>query len=279
MMVAPVTVERDGSLHYLTAEAFVIGIGTVDDQRKVCHIQFSRDGSIYVSPIFNRQPGLLSEVSYEKDPTMGATVDLTVGGKLASHVAKLTHHASGEAGFSQTGKLTRKVYRQSFPLANGSGKVFDLKAFNLSAYKRLDGKDNPKRAYIRFQFQDSMPGAVVLTGYWLRKKDFLADIKEAGPIIGPPLRIRTAGSSGSEFRFLIGQPAGYPFREHLLMLGVSRGSPGTTSSPAMILVGGWDHPEPEHGRVGAIAWLYPFTPTAEQSIRLESINWPPVPAP
>jgi hypothetical protein len=81
-MAGSITVERDGRFEYLAAESYVIGIGTADDQRKVCYIQFGGDGSIYVCPTFTKRPGVLSEVSYTKDPATGAIIRVAARGRI-----------------------------------------------------------------------------------------------------------------------------------------------------------------------------------------------------
>jgi hypothetical protein len=266
---------EDGRFQYLSANSFVVGIGSIDHQFKVCSIQFGGDGSIYVSPSFARQPGVLSEITFTKDASSGSLVDMTAQGKLVTHVAKLSHHPTGDAGFSQTGKVMRRVHRQSFPLASGSGKVFDLKVMNLSQFPPLK-EYGPDRGVIRFQFQTTMPEAVILTGRWIRKQDLLADIADGDPVIGPLVMVSTSGSAAAPvLRFLAGQPATYPFRDHLLILGVASGEPSKSSEPAMILAGGFDHPLPGRGPVGAIAWLYPFRPSLEHTLRMENIDWAP----
>jgi hypothetical protein len=65
----------------------------------MCRINFGSDGSLFFSfPYFPHSQGILAKGRYRAGDT-SAKIPLTEHGKVTSHLAKLTHHTSGEVLF------------------------------------------------------------------------------------------------------------------------------------------------------------------------------------
>jgi hypothetical protein len=67
----------------------------------------------------------------------GTQLDLTPGGKIASHAVKYAHHPDGEAHFSQDGKVLTAIRRKAVPLDAAAGHLFTVHVVGFAAFKTL----------------------------------------------------------------------------------------------------------------------------------------------
>ena len=97
-----------------------IQVGTV--RYKVFQVVFPTDGSLFVTfPYFRHRTGILAAATIPANGQTSSQVDLQVGGKIASHDVKYSHHTDGRAHFSQAGKVFTVVKRQSIALEKYQG--------------------------------------------------------------------------------------------------------------------------------------------------------------
>ena len=86
-------------------------------RRKLFQVLFAKDGSVFVNfPYFRHRIGLLAAATIPGDGKAETQVDLKIGGKVASHLVKYSHHPDGRAHFSQDGKIYTAIKRESIPL-------------------------------------------------------------------------------------------------------------------------------------------------------------------
>jgi hypothetical protein len=131
------------NLHVLKSEKFVIAVETPSGKFKLFQILCGRDGSLFVPfPYYKHSSAQLSEETMEgrrKYPS-----DLSVTGPLTMHRVKYTHHADGEAHFSQDGKILTKIRRRANSLPAYSGHIFTVQLQGLSDFQPLKERDLTK---------------------------------------------------------------------------------------------------------------------------------------
>lgn len=176
---------------------------------KIFQVFFGRDGSLFVTfPYFSHRTGILAAATIPGDGRTTSQVNLQVGGKIASHLVKYSHHSDGRAHFSQTGKVRTEIKRQSVALRAQNGHIFSLLIQGVHAFDKADdSKDigsSPKRTALTFQIANPLEiEAIKFVGRWLN----VAMMSAAGPSpsVGPSLF--TQDSTGKQRSgFLVASP-------------------------------------------------------------------------
>jgi hypothetical protein len=88
------------------ADRYVIAVRTTSGSRKLFQIVCALDGSLYVTfPYYKSGGGQMGEVTLDADRKYPGS--LTVGDdfSVSTHYVKYSHHPSGYAQFSLTGKV------------------------------------------------------------------------------------------------------------------------------------------------------------------------------
>jgi hypothetical protein len=172
---------------------------------KIFQIFFGRDRSLFVNfPYFKHRTGILAAATITGDGETTSQVDLQMGGKIASHYVKYSHHPDGRAQFSQTGKVWTKVKRQSVALDAQEGHIFSLAIQGFQGFEtEHDAKDHgstPKRATVTFHLPESADmKALKWVGRWFN----LAELKFFGQIDVAKLRL------GGQIESVVGQISFY----------------------------------------------------------------------
>lgn len=257
---------QEGNLRYFAATQTRILVETSLGQHKTCQIRFWKDGSIYVEcPYFKGgSRGILSRVELDPRRIGPQTVDLKQNGRVVSSLVKFSHKTSGRTHFSQDTKIFTKMVRQSWPLNGPIGQVFQLNIYHLRGLDLLKRADiKPTRLFLPFRFVNGLPFAVTIAGEWRRKHAIVANLDPPDGIAGPAPIIQSRRTGEEMQVFFLGQPDGFPLRDHLLVLRCGA-IPllGGVDDPLMLLLGGWDlHEALEGGQsvqnTGFLAWLYP----------------------
>ena len=128
------------NLNVLRSQKFVIAVETPSGKFKLFQILCGRAGSLFVPfPYYKHSSAQLSEETMEggrKYPS-----DLSVTGPLTMHRVKYTHHADGEAHFSQDGKIHTKIRRRANSLPTYGGHIFTVQLQGLSDFQPLKERD------------------------------------------------------------------------------------------------------------------------------------------
>jgi hypothetical protein len=259
------------------SERVVVTVTADGHRRKICQIVFGKDGSLYLTfPYFKHTEGLLAEVRVAGPPGGQTLIDLAEKGKVASHLVKYSHHPSGEALFSQHGKVKTVVRRQSVPLAEQQGHIFTLIVQGLRAFESLGtAKENAtasKRTTLTFEVKDRFPKALRIIGRWYWIEDLPVEPRPA--VFGP--QIQAVDPDGiTHNAFIVGNP--HDLKHVLILTCVPQGS----ISPArelMMFIGGFDPPariKKSRKPTGFLAFLYPAENYEELKQRLGSIDYTP----
>jgi hypothetical protein len=264
-------VESTDGLRYFAAANTVVSVRTPFARVKICRIAFGkRDGSVYVAfPYLREKSGLLAGVEIDPEARTPHTFDLGRDGVRVSTDVKFSHHTSGVVQFSKTGGPTGLPRRASFPLTGPIGMLFQLHAYWLHGFTWQDAA-NPRDFLLPYEFREEHPLGIRLEGRWLRKRD----IREHGFWVpgargdhtGPTTESIHRPTGTRENVVFVGQPRGFPLREHVLVLTVAPVPvPQGADHPTMVFFGGFDQHEltPAHPTAdirGCLAFMYPAGP-------------------
>ena len=185
-------------LNIFRANRFIFTVKSGNIQRKIFQLFFGSDGSLYVNlPYYKKTEGIVSVVTLPPHMPPNTQIDLASAGKVASTLVKYSHHPQGKASFSQTGKVSSLVSKQSVPLDSIQGHIFTILFEGLMFFepinpKRDTGKPKSNRTVLHFNFVGNGLGAVKILGivvpvgklpYMIRGK---GDSKEAIQTVQTP---------------------------------------------------------------------------------------------
>jgi len=272
-------IEAIGKLRVIAAQVTTITVGTRAAHFQVCQVRFDQDGSIFVQcPYFPGSNGILASLSQDPEAEGPINYDLTQGGKLTSHLVKLSHHPDGNVHFSQDGKILTVVRRKTFPLATTIGVVFQLHIYYPEKFENAT-EAKRKRAYLPFVFQGGLPQAITVFAEWRRRHAMEANLDPPNGVAGPVTQIINRKTGVASTVFFLMQPVGFAMRDHLLIVGVEATRPlPNVTEPTMILIGGFDpHEAAEPGQrarqTGLLFWKYPYQASDHLRSLLGSVDF------
>lgn len=146
------------AINVYSADRYVIAVEISGEKYKVFQIGFSpSDASLLVNfPYLKGCSGRLGVVKLRAD--QGSLEQLNVGSDfpVTSHLVKYSHHPSGQAHFSLTGKVKTSIKKQSVPLHAVSGHIFTATFQGLQFFNRLesDKRATQKRGIVPFAFDE-----------------------------------------------------------------------------------------------------------------------------
>lgn len=144
------------------ADSYVIACRTPTYSTKLFQIRFGADGSLFVTlPYYRGVPGRLGLINIPSTLTFPANLTIGENCPVTSHDVKYSHHPSGRAHFSQTGKVLSKVGKDAVRLGAANGHIFSVMAQGLSHFKKQNPaeKATKKRGIVAFGV-DGEPEAV-----------------------------------------------------------------------------------------------------------------------
>lgn len=267
-----------GRLRSYANDSATIVIGHADDWHQIAQLGFAADGSFHVTwPYLPVSHGVVAEVTFPVEDGRQVKVDLTASGRFTAQRVKYSHHASGIAQFSLTGKVRNDVRRHSFPLTGPIGLLFQLQCHSISQFKPLV-RLKPKRLYLSFMLTDKLPEAFLVRAGWHRKNDILDNI-EGGGNVGPiaPYRQRRTGEQGPMTFW--SPPLDSPLASRLVgLIGDPVSMPEGATNAGLVLIGGLDpHEVPAGTRElkpvrGGLAAMYPVNDPDAMRQRLGTID-------
>ena len=244
---------------------------------KACQLFFGRDRSLFVNfPYFRHRTGILAEATIPGNRQTTSHVNLQIGGRIASHLVKYSHHPDGRAHFSQDGKVRTEIKRQSVALDEQWGHIFTVLMQGLEGFDEADAnKDtgsSPKRTVLTFQLgEESGSQTIKLVGRWFD----VAALNLGGqrpPTIGPMLAAQDPDGKRQN-GFLVASP--YDNARHVLFITcelVPRVSP---ESELLLFYGGFAAREAMNDTAqdaGFLAFMYPVADAEELKKTIGNID-------
>jgi hypothetical protein len=183
-----------GNITAFRSSTIVLTIKRGADRFKVLQVVFGKDGSLFVTfPYFRHRTGLLSATTSPATGRPDSMVSLEQGGRVTSHLVKYSHHPTGLALFSQTGKVRSEVRRQSVKLDDQEGHLFTvlingLHAFSPAQGKKDEGHVSPERTVVTVELPPDAGtgGTLKIVGRWhdVSRLRFANPVQSIGPFIG-----------------------------------------------------------------------------------------------
>lgn len=261
------------------SKLIVVTIQVGATRRKVFQAFFRPDGSLFVSvPYFRYRTGILAAATIPANGENTSHVDLREGGKVASHLVKYSHHADGRAHFSQDGKVSTVVRRQSIPLDAYRGHIFSVIIQGLEEFKLADdAKDvaagSSKRTTLTFPFEESPePDAVKFVGYWYDVSTLPLGGQMQSSVVGPNLTALNFEGKPQN-GFLIGSP--YGNARHVLYISCQQIPRLSPDAALLHFYGGFDAREimdDTAREAGFLAFLYPASDAEELKKTLGTVD-------
>jgi hypothetical protein len=269
-------------LNAIRSERVIVVIRRGGEARKVLQVIFSNEGVFVNFPYFQHRVGLIAEATLPPDGSVKASVDLTLGGKVTSHLVKYSHHVDGRAHFSQDGKVRTEVRRQALPLDLQQGHMFTtliqgLVAFD-KAHSTRDSGSTPKRAVVNFDLESSpVSCSVKVVGRWYDVAKLRSE-GEAPPTIGPIVPLKDG--RGREYA---GVALASPDEgSHHVLLITCENVPSVGPEPeSLLFLGGFDAPEvvKDPSRASRfLAFVYPTAAAETLASKLGSVDLRPAAA-
>jgi hypothetical protein len=158
-----------------TAERYVIACKSASIGVKLFQIAFAKsDASMFVTfPYYSDGLGRLGIVKL--NPSMTYPTDLTVGESfpVTAHNVKYTHHPSGQAHFSLSGKVRTIIKKTSTKLQNSSGHIFTILIQGIEFFETLKSTDQGKlkRGVVPFSLNINSTKAVKFVAHWYSQSE------------------------------------------------------------------------------------------------------------
>jgi hypothetical protein len=271
---------KEGQVRLYRAPRAVIVVGSLAARFQILDVIFSKDGSLMVLfPHLDLAPGIVSRATIPAAPPF--TVHLEPQGRVTGHVVKYSHHQSGKAHFSLTAKTTSEVGRMSIPLSAENVLIFRAHVYFPNGFAEWKpDKQATDRVYLPTIFNPNLPTAITIQASW-RRKQFLVDrLDRKDGELGPIARVFDKAENRLSQLFLLGQPAGSPYPDHILAIEVVETMPlAEVGSSSLIFIGGLDAPAAgakpgDPSKEGLIAW-YPLNNAVEKAARIGTIDTQP----
>jgi hypothetical protein len=221
---------------------------------------------------------MVADVSFVGQNSAQMTLNFTERGRFTSQLVKFSHHTSGVALFSLTGRARSDVRRQSFRLDGPIGRLFHLTIATPIAFKPLM-RLKAKRAYLVLAFPYLDVPCIEISGEWRRKADVVANVEGKGNV-GPVSKVRDRRTGEDRTCIFLGAPLDSPVEQHVVMVsGLPVAPPAGVVEPSVIFIGGHDPHEVQSGQArdeasskGALAALYPTHGSEDMKKRVGSID-------
>jgi hypothetical protein len=267
-----------GNVTAFRSSTIVVTIKRRDHRYKLLQVGFLKDGSVFVTfPYFKHRTGLLSVTTTPATGRPEAVVNLEHGGKVTSHLIKYSHHPTGLALFSQTGKVRSEVRRQSVRLDEQEGHLFTVMINGIEAFRPARGaKDSasgPDRTAITFELPANADpsGTLKIVGRWYD----VSRLRFAGPVVSAGPKVQTVDPDGQiRSAAALANPA--EGTRHVLLL-TCEVMPRVGTDPEMLMfIGGFDPREvmdDTRREAGFLAFVYPAANPGELKQKLGTVDF------
>jgi hypothetical protein len=259
------------------SERIIVTLQVGAKRHKVLQVFFGRDRSLFISfPYFRHRTGILAAATIPANGQTTSQVNLQVGGKIASHLVKYSHHPDGRAHFSQEGRVRTEIKRQSVALGEQRGHIFTVMIQGIEGFDLADAKKDSgaskKRTALTFQLpEESIAGTVKLVGRWFDISALRLGGQKSS-VIGP--LVPAQDSQGKQQNgFLVASP--YDNARHVLLITcepIPRVSP---ESECLLFYGGFSPRvimDDTSQEAGFLAFLYPVGDAEELKKTIGTID-------
>jgi hypothetical protein len=273
---------QEGRLRFLRGSKATVLIcaESLGGCRQLCQLTVNpKTGAIYAQfTYFSGKRGVVLKARCPIDEHGKSRIEFSDRGLVSSALVKYSHPPDGRAHFSQDGQVETKVWADAMPLNGPQGHLFEIHAYDLTAFEPLwAGKERKSRVYLPFATVDS-PRAALVVVEWRRKDGLEEFAKSRGKVLGPIDEVPRLRDGQMFTGALWAPPAECPLQDHVLLVAVHIiDYKDVIKDPMLLLLGGWTHP-PQSLRAGTtaefLAFKYPVADDAEFARHLGTIDLP-----
>ena len=254
-----------------SAARYVIGAHYESTARKLFQIAFGSDSSVYVSfPYFRPGAGTFGEVHLGSGTGHGESIRVGRSFLGSTHQIKYSHHPSGQAHFSLSGKVRADVKKSSVPLADVDGHLFTFMVQGIPHFDAVAEKDKgtKKRGVVLFGSQSLRPKALKFLGLLYPKSALAGMVHQPDP--GVWMNV-VAPDGSSRLGLLLQTPISSPGGPQFLMI-TSESIPLINAQQEVFysLLGGFDPPNTALERSSATSFLMFIYPSPKSGIEIEN---------
>ena len=167
------------SVTSLHAMKYVVACKSNQSSKKIFQIGFAKsDNSIFISlPYFESCTGIVGVATLDPG-RLSKPYKLAENFLSTNHSVKYSHHPSGRAHFSLTGKVKSSVGKQSVPLDRASGHIFTVMTQDLSKFEDLSDRDVKKkdRIVIPYRVNSDEISALKFVGHIWQERELATRI-------------------------------------------------------------------------------------------------------
>lgn len=266
-----------GRLQAYAAERYVIAARTIKDSRKIFQIVPSKsDGSLYITfPYYRHGGGQMGEVQLDANEPYDSGLTIGDGFLVSTHYVKYSHHPSGLAQFSLSGKVRSSVRKQSVPLSNASGHLFTLMVQGLDKFdvKKPGEKGTLKRGLVEFGLDCDLSQSLKFVGHFYSAREFAAQLIRYNPEAKTPWFLSVKPDGSRVMSIALATTYFHNGERRFLVLSAERVTQITESQEVFIsFMGGFDPPEVTLDHSAPTTFLMFIYPVDAEKSTLESID-------
>jgi len=259
-------------LNAYSAKRYVIACEGEAVRAKLFQIAFAKsDGSLFVTfPYCTSGPGRVGLVTL--NPTLTYPTDLTVGETfpVTSHSVKYSHHPSGRAHFSLSGKVKSSVGKVAVPLNAANGHIFTIMLQGVESFSPMLPTDQGKlnRGVVPFGLNVHPVKALTIVAHLYSQSELA---RRSNFTNTSPWFIAHSPSGATRLAIALTTPYRHNGEQHFLVLSLAETDRITTDQDVFLtFMGGFDEPCTAYDHSQPTSFLmciYPAHGTFEQLVR------------
>jgi hypothetical protein len=238
------------ALEPVRADKHEVTLGFEGVQRVVCMAQFRYQSGglgVYVHlSTFRHSFGMLGRFFLEGQPSGPEQVRFSEGGTTTTHLVKYNHPASGDAHFSQDGKVN-SYFIEATPLRDVDGHLFTVHYWGLDGFDVLPVQPRKKshrdRPTVGFNIEapelaiHQLAGRIV--GWCFPRKKF-AEMRPERNSSARPHPVNWLVNGESRPAIVIGPRSYQPDDDLIILLTYNPMETSAHESPKLVFIGGFD---------------------------------------
>lgn len=224
------------------ADRYVVAANVNANRCKLFQIAFGkRDGSLFVTfPYLKDCIGRVGEITLPSGSNFHKQFKIQDEFPVTSHLVKYSHHPSGDAHFSLTGKVKTSVRTKSVPLSKVSGHIFTVRFQGFHYFSQLESlkKATAKRGIVEFPFETKFTSSIKIVCHWYSEAELTRFVP---PKMENPWFVLPLPEGRKAVAIILAAPNAYEGERRYLLLGAERDvEPLNGEEKGISFMGGFD---------------------------------------
>ena len=229
-------------LNAYSAGRYVIAARVGNRKCKLFQIAFSKkDGSLFVTfPYLKGCIGRVGEITLPAGQNYFENFRITDEFPVTSHLVKYSHHPSGQAHFSLTGKVRTSILTESVPLSEVNGHLFTVRFQGFEHFAALEAKKRATKArgIVEFPFDGAETPSIKIVCHWYSEREVARVVQHKND---SPWGIMLLPEGRKAITIPLLTPYSHEGERRYLLLGAERDEkPFSNEEKGIAFVGGFD---------------------------------------